>query len=129
VSGRLAASAFSASFSHRSPKFRRSAAISGELASLARRAHSAAWTWQYLAYDDMTRPLRLHIYISVRQLTAENSLHAGAHMFHYDYLFCTAVNQGHDGSQLNSFTNCCLATTGPRPWVACHHIGIAQPAW
>jgi len=40
-----------------------------------------------------------------------------AHMFHYDYLFCTAVNQGHDGSQLNSFTNCCLATTEPRPWV------------
>jgi hypothetical protein len=73
--GPLAASAFSASFSHRSPKFRRSAAISGELASLARRAHSAAWTWQYLAYDDMTRPLHLHtlICVSVRQLTAKNS--------------------------------------------------------
>jgi hypothetical protein len=81
--GRLAASAFSASFSHRSPKFRRSAAISGELASLARRAHSAAWTWQYLAYDDMTRPLHLHtlICVSVRQLTAENSLHAARTCF------------------------------------------------
>jgi hypothetical protein len=46
VSGRLAARAFSASFSQRRPKFRRSSATSGELASLARRAHSAAWVWQ-----------------------------------------------------------------------------------
>jgi hypothetical protein len=42
ASGRAAARAFSANFSHRIPKFRRSAAISGELANLARRAHSAA---------------------------------------------------------------------------------------
>jgi hypothetical protein len=42
VRGRLAARAFSASFSQRRPKFRRSSATSGELASLARRAHSAA---------------------------------------------------------------------------------------
>jgi hypothetical protein len=46
VRGRLAARAFSASFSQRRPKFRRSSATSGELASLARRAHSAAWVWQ-----------------------------------------------------------------------------------
>jgi hypothetical protein len=46
LTGRLAARAFSASFSQRRPKFRRSSAMSGELASLARRAHSAAWAWQ-----------------------------------------------------------------------------------
>jgi hypothetical protein len=44
--------AFSASRSQRSPKSRRSAASSGELANLARRAHSAAWAWQYMTYDD-----------------------------------------------------------------------------
>jgi len=38
-----AALAFSANRSQRSPKSRRSAASSGELANLARRAHSAAW--------------------------------------------------------------------------------------
>ena len=42
ASGRALARAFSASFSQRRPKFRRSSATSGELASLARRAHSAA---------------------------------------------------------------------------------------
>jgi len=46
VGSRRAARAFSASFSQRRPKFRRSSAMSGELASLARRAHSAAWAWQ-----------------------------------------------------------------------------------
>jgi len=46
VRGRRAARAFSANFSQRRPKFRRSSAMSGELASLARRAHSAAWAWQ-----------------------------------------------------------------------------------
>jgi hypothetical protein len=38
-----AAFAFSANRSQRSPKSRRSAASSGQLANLARRAHSAAW--------------------------------------------------------------------------------------
>jgi hypothetical protein len=47
--------AFSASLSHRSPKCRCRFATSGELANLARRAHSAAWFRQYLAYDDATR--------------------------------------------------------------------------
>jgi len=42
-----AACAFSASLSQRSPKLRQLAAISGELANLARRAHSAAWARQY----------------------------------------------------------------------------------
>jgi hypothetical protein len=47
--------AFSANRSQRSPKARRSAAISGELANLARRAHSAACARQYITYDDITR--------------------------------------------------------------------------
>jgi hypothetical protein len=50
-----AACAFSANLSHRSPKLRRSAAICGELANLARRAHSAAWARQYITYDDIAR--------------------------------------------------------------------------
>jgi hypothetical protein len=37
-----APSAFRASFSHRSPKFRQLSATSGEFASFTRRAHSAA---------------------------------------------------------------------------------------
>jgi len=51
--GRLSAAALalSASLSQRSPKVRRSAASSGELANFARRAHSAAWAWQYFTYD------------------------------------------------------------------------------
>jgi len=49
------ACAFSASLSQRSPKLRRSAASSGELANFARRAHSAAWALQYFTYDDITR--------------------------------------------------------------------------
>jgi len=49
-----AACAFSASLSHRSPKLRWLAAISGELANLTRRAHSAAWARQYMTYDDIT---------------------------------------------------------------------------
>jgi hypothetical protein len=31
------------------------AATSGELANLARRAHSTAWARQYMTYDDITR--------------------------------------------------------------------------
>jgi hypothetical protein len=50
-----AACAFSASRSHRSPKLRWLAATSGELANLARRAHSTAWARQYMTYDDITR--------------------------------------------------------------------------
>ena len=50
-----AACAFSASLSHRSPKLRWLATISGELANLARRAHSAAWARQYMTYDDIAR--------------------------------------------------------------------------
>jgi len=50
-----AACAFSASLSHRSPKLRWLAAISGELANLTRRAHSAAWARQYMTYDDIAR--------------------------------------------------------------------------
>jgi hypothetical protein len=38
-----------ASFTHRNPKDRWYAAMSDELAILARRAHSTAWRWQYLA--------------------------------------------------------------------------------
>jgi len=49
------ACAFSASLSHRSPKLRWLAATSGELANLARRAHSAAWARQYITYDDIAR--------------------------------------------------------------------------
>jgi len=49
------ACAFSTSLSHRSPKLRWLAATSGELANLARRAHSAAWARQYITYDDITR--------------------------------------------------------------------------
>jgi hypothetical protein len=40
--------AFSAKRNQRSPKLRRSAASSGELANFARRAHSAAWARQYI---------------------------------------------------------------------------------
>jgi hypothetical protein len=47
--------AFSANLSQRSPKARRSAAICGELANFARRAHSAACARQYITYDDITR--------------------------------------------------------------------------
>jgi hypothetical protein len=47
--------AFSANPSQRSPKARRSAAICGELANFARRAHSAACARQYITYDDITR--------------------------------------------------------------------------
>jgi len=50
-----AACAFSASLSHRSSKRRWLAAISGELANLTRRAHSAAWARQYMTYDDIAR--------------------------------------------------------------------------
>jgi len=45
--------------SQRSPKLRRSAASSGELANFARRAHSVAWAWQYFTYDDITRSQHL----------------------------------------------------------------------
>jgi len=50
-----AACAFSANLSQRRPKLRWLAAISGELANLARRAHSAAWVRQYITYDDIAR--------------------------------------------------------------------------
>jgi hypothetical protein len=59
-SGATLARAFSASLSHRIPKLRRSAATSGELASFARRAHSAACSWQYFAYDDITQLSNTH---------------------------------------------------------------------
>ena len=49
--------AFCAKRSQRSPKSRRSAASSGELANFARRAHLAAWARQYITYDDITRSL------------------------------------------------------------------------
>jgi len=52
---RLLAFALSANLSQRSPKARRSAAIFGELANFARRAHSAACARQYITYDDITR--------------------------------------------------------------------------
>jgi len=52
--------AFCAKRSQRSPKSRRSAASSGELANFARRAHSAAWARQYITYDDITRSLTQH---------------------------------------------------------------------
>jgi hypothetical protein len=52
---RLLAFALSANLSQRSPKARRSAAICGELANFARRAHSAACARQYITYDDITR--------------------------------------------------------------------------
>ena len=48
------ARSFCASLTHRNPKARWCTAISGELAILARRAHSIAWRWQYLAYNEMT---------------------------------------------------------------------------
>lgn len=52
--------AFSANLSQRSPKARRSAAICGELANFARRAHSAACARQYITYDDITRSQHTH---------------------------------------------------------------------
>jgi hypothetical protein len=42
-------SAFAASLNQRCSKLRELAAISGDLANLARRAHSAAWSRQYFA--------------------------------------------------------------------------------
>ena len=92
----------------------RSAAISGELASLARRAHSAAWTWQYLAYDDMTRPLHLHtlICISVRQLTAKNLMRPHICSITIIYSVPRPI-KGMTARRLNSSVNCCLATTDP----------------
>jgi hypothetical protein len=57
---------------------RRSAAISGELAKRARRAHSAAWFRQYLAYDDIEHSLtrtgtrRAH---SQRQMPLDRARH------------------------------------------------------
>ena len=49
--------AFSANLSQRSPKARRSAAICGELANIARRAACAR---QYITYDDITRSQHTH---------------------------------------------------------------------
>jgi hypothetical protein len=48
------ARSFCASLTHRNPNSRWYAAMSGVVAILARLAHSTAWRWQYLAYDDMT---------------------------------------------------------------------------
>jgi hypothetical protein len=72
--------AFSANRSQRSPNLRRSAATSGELANFARRTHSAAWAWQYITYEDITRPQprgrrrRLHLFARRRWAIGEYSM-------------------------------------------------------
>jgi hypothetical protein len=99
--------AFSANRSQRRPKARRSAAISGELANFARRAHSAACARQYITYDDITRsqhtvsaPPRLGKSIVARRAAAIASIHA---------VLC--AKQGDNRPVLNSMAKCCIAIT------------------
>lgn len=108
--GRPAICAFSANLSHRSPRLRRSAAISGELANLARRAHSAAWSLQYFAYDDITPTTRTNN--PSRRFIREFEF-SGAHMFHHEYLCRTATNQQNDRFPRKSPMDCCFAVTNP----------------
>jgi hypothetical protein len=68
--------AFSANRSQRSPKVRRSAASSGELANFARRAHSAAWARQYITYDDITRSHTTHTDSGAAASPSANALRA-----------------------------------------------------
>jgi len=58
--GLLLPSERAANFSQRCSRLRQFSAMSGERANLARRAHSAACSRQYLAYVDMTHSTRLY---------------------------------------------------------------------
>jgi hypothetical protein len=106
--------ALSANLSQRSPKARRSAAICGELANFARRAHSAACARQYITYDDITRsqhtagtPPRVGQVHFARHAAAIASIHA---------VLC--AKQGDNRLLLNSMAKCCIAITPPGTKVA-----------
>src|SRR6266446_5980444 len=100
-----AACAFSANLSHRSPKLRRSAVICGELANLARRAHSAAWARQYITYDDITH--------SHTTRTARRKLKRRLLSYH-SYLCRGATTQEGMSLRPNFAANCCIAITDLR---------------
>src|SRR5262249_51880005 len=91
-------------------KLRWLATISGELANLARRAHSAAWARQYMTYDDITRSHTTRTAHSHITLMARFKLKRRL-LSHHSYLCRGATRQEIMNPRPNFAANCCIAIT------------------
>jgi hypothetical protein len=103
--------AFCAKRSQRSPKSRRSAASSGELANFARRAHSAAWARQYITYDDITRSLTQHTRPTVPHLSPPQTPSARRPWPSASIPPTQCANKGITEPSTNSVLSCGIAAT------------------